>query len=326
MLNATLPLLPGVVLLGAWVVRTRSSHDAGAIRKFALYGALGPTLREGAATLRDWIVPDPLAQDPQSAGDRIPHRGLIALAACVVVISLVIVGARRAWQSRPRGESAGSPIHSELAARLIAASALLAVCYIGVVVASRVAADPNIPFDTRMLSPLLLLLETGAATGIALWWRGASSVVPRAAVGVALTVWMIGSASVTRGEARAALTWGSDFAGEEWRRSELLRWARLEGGAYPLYSNWPGPVYFYLHRPAHYLPAIADTAHLAAFTDTLRKRDGRILAFAVAGMEFVTPERLARLPGLRVVARLNDGLILAPSNTSPSREWNQRRQ
>jgi hypothetical protein len=32
-------------------------------------------------------------------------------------------------------------------------------------------------------------------------------------------------------------------------------------------------------------------------------------------MEFVTPERLARLPGLRVVARLNDGLILAPIDT-----------
>jgi hypothetical protein len=310
--RAAASVLPALLLGGAWVVRTRATRGAGSIRELAFYGALGPTLREGGATLRDWLIPDPHAQDPQTLLESIPHRGWLAVAAGLLLGTLVAIGARAARR-------AGAPTG---ASRLLGAATLLAVCYVAVVVASRLAADPNIPFDARILSPLLLFATAILATAIALWWRESGGAA-RVLVGGALTAWFVGSALVTIGEARAASVWGSDFAGDEWRRSEVLQWARAEGATHPLYSNWPGPVFFYLHRPARYLPELHERAGLAAFVDTLRRRDGRVLAFAVTGTEFVTPDELARQPGLRVVARLSDGLVLAPANAPAVARPNQ---
>jgi hypothetical protein len=46
-------------------------------------------------------------------------------------------------------------------------------------------------------------------------------------------------------------------------------------------------------------------------------RDGRVLAFTVAGEELATPESLAGQRGLRVVATLRDGVVLAPAAAAP---------
>jgi hypothetical protein len=70
-------------------------------------------------------------------------------------------------------------------------------------------------------------------------------------------------------------------------------------------------VYFHLGRPSRSVPPLRDARALAAFADTLRARDGRVLAFAVPSPELVTDSTLQRQPGLRVVERLRDGLVLA---------------
>jgi hypothetical protein len=114
-----------------------------------------------------------------------------------------------------------------------------------------------------------------------------------------------------RRAARYALDEGADFAGDRWRRSPLLAWARTNGAGHPLYTNWPVAVYVYLQRPSHTLPPLGDRRALAAFADTIGARDGRVLAFDVAGVEYVTGETLAACCGLRVVARLEDGIVLA---------------
>ena len=306
-----LTLLPTVVLQGAWIARTQLLGGPATIRQFALYGGFGTTLDQGGRTLRDWIVPDPGA--PENA---MPGRALLAAMAILVLITLVAMGARRIAVARTTASGAAR-IRDEAAARLLAACALIGGCYLAVLVVSRLLADPAIPFDARILSPFLLLASVAVAVSLAAWWRPPDAAaarrghgLARAAVAGALGVWLVASAAVTRGQWRQALAWGSDFAGEQWRDSELLLWARLDGARVPLFSNGPSAVWFHLHRPARAVPRRADAAALAAFADTLRVRGGRVLAFDVSDPGYATRTALERAPGLRVVEQLSDGVIL----------------
>ena len=107
---------------------------------------------------------------------------------------------------------------------------------------------------------------------------------------------------------------GSDFAGDQWRHSDLIDWARTEGTAYPLYTNWPVMSYFYLRRPARDVPRLEESARMAAFADSVRVRGGRILAFNWPGVEYVPADSMIKVPGLRVVVRRTDGVVLAPAD------------
>ena len=311
--RALLAVSPAAVLQGAWVIRTKQIGGPAEIRHFAWYGDLGPMLHQGGVTLRDWLVPDWGA-----AADAVPHRGWLALAAAIVFVALLVVGARRSWSiRRGLGSPPGTPPDAPL--RLLVACALLVVCYLGMLGVSRLVADPGIPLDERLLSPVLLLATIAIATSIALWWRlprrdrshrihrGA-----RVALGAALVLWAAAGWARTYEQAKAALTWGSDFAGEQWRHSALLEWARTEGATQPLYSNWPSAVYFHLHRAARGLPAAADTAAFSPLADSLRARGrGVVLAFAIPDASIATGEQLRKLPGFEVIAELDDGIVLA---------------
>jgi hypothetical protein len=165
---------------------------------------------------------------------------------------------------------------------------------------------------------VILLVSTLGAVSIARWWTSTSSELPKIALVGALMGWWCAAASVTRDEARWALRMGSDFAGEEWRRSGLLDWARTEGARHPLYSNWVAVIYFYLHRPARDVPLRVESSRMAEFVDTLRKHDGRILEFRVPGPEYVTLDSLVKVPGLRVVETWPDGAVLAPAPVAPA--------
>lgn len=301
--RAVLAAAPAVLLEGAWVVRTRfAAAGAHAIRRFAFYGDLGPTLEGGAATLRNWLVPD---TDPEWP---LPHPDLVAFAAGAVLVTLLVLGASRA-RTEARAESSGHPW------RVLRACALLVACYLAMIAMSRLIADPAIPLDERILAPFLLLGVTALAVAVACWWRTSSSRVARVAVAVALLRWGVSSASVTLDVARFALGYGSDFASEQWRHSALLDWARREGTAHPLYTNWPAAVYFHLHRTSYTLPEKTESAALLAFADTLRRRNGRVLLFDAPNADDIVADSIVRLRGLHVVARLDDGVVLAPERT-----------
>lgn len=297
--RAALALAPTLVAQGVWVLRAAviARREPAEIRRVAVYGGLARTLAQGGATLRDWLVPDPAA-----GSEPMPWRPALAAAAALVVGLLLVAGWRRARAARRDAGDDGAAL------RLFAAGALLAACYLGMLVVSRLFADPGIPFDERILAPALLLatLLAAAAAGRA-WPARAPS---RGVLAVALAAWWVGSASTTWEQARFALDWGSDFAGEQWRRGALLAWARTGGAAHPLYTNWPAAVYFHLHRPARAVPAVDDTLALEAFADTLRAHDGRALLFAVGADAYVTGAQLARVPALEVVEELEDGLVL----------------
>lgn len=302
--RAAIALVPALVLQSAWVVRTRAVAGVGEIRKFALYGKLGPTLDEAGRTLAAWLIPDAGA-----SRDPIPNRPALALAAGVALAVLVGIGAWRARASaRARGErNEQQPL---LAWRLFTAASLLLVCYIGIVGVSRLMADPGIPMDERILAPALLLAMTMAAVGLPLWWRGTRLTVARIAVGVGLAAWWYAAAFATRAETRFALGWGSDFAGEQWRESELLSWARGAGAQRPLYTNWPAAVYFHLHRPSRELPHASDARAMAAFADTVRARGARVLLFDARADGLAPNDSVRKAHGLRVLEHVRDGVVL----------------
>jgi hypothetical protein len=314
--HAALALLPALLLQGAWVIRTKRIGGPAQIRQFALYGDILPMLRQGGATLRDWLVPDAgIATDP------LPHRGWLAGAAGLILVTLMAASVRRAWAmhlaagaSPPAAERASASRDAPW--RLFAAIGLLGVCYLGMLIVSRLVADPAIPLDERLLSPFLLLATIAVAVSVSLWWRAAGRgpvhVLSRVLLAGALVAWCVGSMARTRDEVEEAFTWGSDFASDSWRRSALLEWARTNGRTQPLYSNWPSAVYFHLHRPARGLPDANEDELFAAFADSLRARGGVVLAFTVSDASVAAGDQLRRVPGLRVIANLADGMALAP--------------
>jgi hypothetical protein len=59
--------------------------------------------------------------------------------------------------------------------------------------------------------------------------------------------------------------------------------------------------------------------------DSLRLRGGRILEFAWPGIEYVPIDSMSRVPGLRVVARRRDGIVLAPTDEPYTSTFADRR-
>ncbi|MBA3672642.1 MAG: hypothetical protein H0W68_11575, partial [Gemmatimonadaceae bacterium] len=305
--RATFAALPAMVLQGAWVVRTQRLAGTRAIRKIALYGDLGPTFRQGVNTLVAWLVPDALAND----ADAIRWRGALAVGAGVALAAMTIHGL---WEARvaSRGyetPESDTPARARVAMRTATAAALLVVCYLAIVLVSRLLADPMIPLDERLLAPAILLVTVVIAIGTDWWLRARRTVPTRAVVVAALLVWWLGAFSATRLEARWALSHGSDFAGEEWRRSELLAWARDSAASRPLYTNWPAAIFFHWHRASHVLPKRgASSRELRAFGDTVRARGAVVLQFATESAEYVTTKDLLRT-GLHLIAELDDGTV-----------------
>jgi hypothetical protein len=318
-----LALLPTIVLQGLWFARTSRLSGREPIRQLSRYGNLGATLEQGATTLVWWLVPN-----PDEWEEKVPYQRAAALAAGLVLVLIAATGAWRAARARAVRADEDSARRSE-GVRLLAAAVLLIVCYVAVLLASRLFADPGIPFDERILAPVMLLGATIAATGIALWWRSTPSELPKIAVVGALLGWWAAAGSHTRNEAVWALEHGSDFTSDQWRHSDLIEWARAEGASHPLYTNWPVMSYFYLRRPARDVPRLAETARMGEFVDSLRRHDGRVLEFTWPGIEYVSVDSLEKVPGLRVVARRADGVVLAaageptparrPRSDSPSR-------
>jgi hypothetical protein len=323
--RAATSLAPAFVLQLWWVLRTERARDAEEIRRFAVYGNLGQTLHQGLATVMAWLVPDP------SPNHDIPFRGLIAIALAVVLGTLMQRG--HAWllwsldNPSPRtseAEAEGAPMDTALqppnalhtatrfTLRVIDASALLIGCYLALVLTSRVLADPLIPLDERLLAPALVLAMIILGITISVWWRRMHLVKTRRTIEVMLVMWWLAAAGATYNEAHYALTWGSDFAGKEWRTSELIAWAKEHAAHTPLYTNWPAAVYFYLHRNSHELPRRADEQTLAAFGDSIRARHGIVLLFGPTNGEYVPNDTMFDVPGLEMTKELKDGVILAP--------------
>jgi hypothetical protein len=205
--------------------------------------------------------------------------------------------------------SHGRPLRERLAPAM--AAVLLGACYLGLVLASRLFADPGIPLDDRLMAPLLVLLEVAMVLIVAPAWRGwphAAKVLVTALV----IIWWGAALRVSVTSARYARQTGNDFAEDCWRDSPLSAWVRANGGRHALYTNVPEALYFHAGRLSRELPEEHDPKTLAAFGDTLVRRDALVIAFdETCGNVTKLDSVLVRLP-LREVAALPTGRVLAP--------------
>jgi hypothetical protein len=284
--------LPAAVFLGAWVLHTRVESGASGIRQFGIYGNLGVALVQGGQTMAAWLVP---TTDPVTGLEL-----WVAVAAALVVALVTSVGTRQAARSRDESW------------RGLVACALMAASYVGVLIASRLTADANIPFDERILAPFILLVMIGVSLAVGRAWHGWGLLL-RGTLAALFVVWLGMSALAVHDDISWATSYGSDFAGEDWRGSELLRWARTRAVSTPIYSNWPAAIYFHVHKPAWELPDTRDVALLRTFGDTLAKRGAVVVAFDAFSPDCVPPDSVAAIAGLRTIARFADGTVYGPA-------------
>lgn len=280
--RAVIAATPAIVLQGAWVLRTMHSAGPSSIRRLSIYGEITSTLREGWGTTSAWLVPGM----GQSLG--------IFVAAGAAVLLVVAI-----WESR----RIGAP------RRGVVAAALLAACYLALVLASRIIADPGIPLDDRMMAPLLVLLEIALVLAVAPAWRSWPR-AGRVALAIALVAWCAAALRVSVDSARYAVGTGNDFAEDCWRDSPVTAWVRAHGAGRALFSNVPEALYFHAGRFAHEPPDEIDSKTMRAFADTLARRRALLVVFdeSCGDLAGSVDSMLARLP-LREVAALPAGRV-----------------
>jgi len=285
--NAALAALPALLVNAWWWTRAARVGGRSAVRHFTLYGALSNTVTEGIATTTAWLAPR----------DSIAARW-IALAVAAALIVVTVRGVRRALAGEAPREG-----------RLLAATALLTIDYLGLVIVARIFADAEIPLDQRLLAPAILLVTLFIVVAGSLWWRGASR-AGRVIAAAALVVWSIASMLDTRDAARYVLATGSDYADQCWRGSPVVAWVREHGGGHPLISNASVALYFHAGRLAREMPDDPSPKLARAMADTIAARDAYLVLFdqsCAATIE--SGDSLVKALGLAPVAQLRTGSI-----------------
>ncbi len=305
--GALVAAAPGAVLFGWWSVRSGGvGEGTGALR---WQPGMGRALGELGGTLRDWLAPS------LPAGWRAVSLA-VALVVGGAVVRMLLGAARRARDAA--GEEAAP------AARLVAAAALLAACYAAEVIVSRLVVYDSIPFDARLLSPFIALVElaTAAALGGA-WpaWRPRA----RAAAGTVVAIWLALSAIATSNAVRDALDGGWGYAGDDWNGSRLGEWLRTHGARGPIFSNNPAGVWFLAQRPSREVPGDLAADSVGELGAVLRREAGLLVRFPFDydvfehGTGIASPDSLARRLGLPLLASFPLGAVWGPPGPAPNR-------
>jgi len=295
--RAALAALPTALLSAA--VMLRSLLESGGARGIGLHADLGPTLREAGVTVVAWLAP------------LVPPRfGGVLLAAMVAGAGIALL--LDAASGRPGRPEPTSPARS-----LLLAAGLLAACYAAFVLASRLFVFDSIPFDDRMLSPVIFLADIAAVAALGSCWRAWAR--PLRLVAVTCTVlWLTASGFATVRAIEDARDGGWGYAGDAWRGSRLAAWLRAEGRGFEIFSNDPAAVYFATHRASHELPTDATQDVVTEFDHALHARRSLIVGFSTDYDRMIAPDSLAGLLGLRKVAAFPDGAVWVSEPLSPA--------
>jgi hypothetical protein len=290
--RAVLAALPTIIVQGAWVLRTHA--ESGSVRSLGLRDRLGPTFREGLATLGSWLAPSV----PPAL--RVPLAIVVSIAAAALLFRAATVIRREAREG---------------AARLVRAAGLLAGCYGALVLVSRLFVDEAIPFDDRMLSPGLLLAEIIVVTAYGAAWRSWSARV-RPAAAAAVVLWLLASGRATAQAVRDGLDGGWGYASDEWRSSRVGAWLRTEGKGAAIFSNDPPGVFFLTGRPSRDVPAALDGDSVREFRRVLAAHGGVLVRFPGDWEPMAPPDSLAARLGLRKAAEDPEGAVWTLPNPS----------
>jgi len=277
---AALVAAPGVLAQAVWSLRTRL--EGGSVRSITVNGDVGAALREGWHTLLYWLAP----------GVPSPARLIVAAAVAVLACGLLVRAARR------------DPVY-------LGGLGIAGGCFAALVFVSRLIADPGIPFDERMLSPLMVLASLAVAASVPLVFPRLSSAA-RTGTALLLAAWIVASGVVTRRFVHEARDGGWGYAMESWRSSRLVGWLRAEGPRFALFTNNAAGIFFFTHRPSRGLPDSYDPEEVADFGDALRSRRGVIVAFTDGYDAEVSPDSVARLLRLRTLVHTASGTVFRP--------------
>lgn len=277
-----------IIAIAAWIIRISRVSEGQGGAEVAVYGKLGPTLRQGASTLADWLAP---ALAPTAV------RGAIAL--LLAFAAIWIVGNAI---TRPRTE------RGDRGRELLRATALFLVCYAAVLMAARIFVGDAIPFDFRLLAPTILLCEMMIVIGLGVALPRASRWIQAVTIGV-IALWFAGSIWVSAQEVVDAVTDGDDFASQDWAESPTLQWVKSQSRDWMLFTNWPAAVYFWTPRIAHDIPQSLDTATLNEFKGILRERHGAFVAFNEYNTDYPPSDSMAHALGLVEARDFDDGKV-----------------
>lgn len=287
-------LIPATII-AVWFARTATLPDRHSTPSLEFYGGWGDTLAQARDTIAEWLAP----VLPDGAGQQI-----VAILVAVLLIAFIVTAARDTVDNRRRNMRYGG------VSTLLGAAFLLGACYVAVILASRAFVGGSIPLDWRILAPLIVLIEVAGIVSIAYWWHAYHGPM-RALVGLLGAVWIVAAATVTVNDAVYAATEGSDFAGSDWRESQLTAWVRAHAEGHPLYSNWPAALYFHASRVARELPKATRPQDVAGFGALLRRNHGYMVAYNESSPDYVEPDSIAYATGLRLVVKAADGAVWA---------------
>lgn len=296
--------VPAVAVV-AWLARTAAAPDRHGTPKFAVYGGWSETIHQAWTTIATWLTP------------LVPDGSIRNIGAAVVALLLLILLASTAHDTAT-AHLRRAPVAASRTSTILGASFVMALWYLIVLLASRLFVGGTIPFDWRILSPIITLLDVMVVVSVAYWWRAYHRPMHIILTVLALT-WGVASGFSTVNDAIEAVTDGLDFASSDWRDSPTLAWVRANGNGHTLYSNWPPAVYFHTNRIARELPDSDEVRHdLRDFADALHESKGLIVAFNDSSPDVVSPDSLAKLLDLKRVAKFEDGAIWAAAPTSPA--------
>ncbi len=290
-----------VIAIAIWLITRPHNPDAEKIRELGLYvPGMTATVAGGLGTIARWLAPG------------VNSEAARTMAAVAVFVAMLALAARTVRAARM-----GIAPACEL--RLYRASAIVLYSYLFVLVASRLLADPGIPFDDRMLAPVFLLAALRIGVATTAFWR--ASIVNHRGI-VLLTIgitasWIWGSEDVSAAQVNDYRADGGDLAGHEWTASPLVAWAAHAPGNVGLYSNWPSAVWLTTARATYALPADLDPATVNEFREKIEREHGALLSFKLRAEDVAPPDSLAALAGLVAVERWPDGTIWrAPADTT----------
>jgi hypothetical protein len=300
-------MVPAVV--AALTNRSHSRKGSGTARELAWHAVTWSRLHQGFDTVASWWLPHQL-----------PDRWLFGLALVIAVIVGGVVWAARVGQ---RGMLAGC----DNVGPAVIVPAVFAVVYVVTVLVSISLFDAATPLDVRILSPLYAALVPAAVGALAVWWasKPAHDTALRVAGAIVIVV-----VALTGIRALTTATGSQDsrlgYAAPHWRRAALMQHLETLPRGTWIVTNAPEAVYLTTGRAARGLPSkysstslVAQTGYpkrLRALITSTANHHGVIAMFSeVKGRPWLPKAaELERENGLRVVARVSDGELLAPTS------------
>lgn len=232
-----------------------------------------------SSTISGWVLP--LSVPPRT---RLMLLLLVALAVAAVYLY------------RRSGRGAG---------RLTLVASSLAAGYIAFVLAARLLADHNIPFDNRMFGPAALLLTIAIAA-----WLGARSASAASSTAViAAAAWL---AVIGGRESVRALGWAVSEPTSLPALQELPPGARI-------YSNSPRAIVLQLRRPVKLTPAVREWGVVGRYRQQLGSDPVAALVLFPQGWPNLIPrDELVRALGLRLRADPAEPMVFVLTSGLPA--------